>query len=88
MNLEEALAFTKSKEKGGYRSDGCTLAPDLGIRKFCVMHDFLRVFEPVTALQADNLFFKGIMTKGLRYFPVAVVYWTAVRLAYVLNIRF
>ena len=79
MNIQEALSFTEIKIKNGAISDGCTYAPDLGIKKWCVMHDMLRRFKPVSALEADNLFFKGIMTKGFRYIPIAAIYWLAVR---------
>lgn len=81
MNLQEALTFSAKKQAEGHRSDGCTFAPDLGIRKFCVMHDMLRRFKPVSAFEADKLFYKGIMSKGVRYFPVAVLYFVAVRIA-------
>ena len=85
MNLKEALAFTESKVAEGFRSDGCTFAPDLGIMKFCEMHDALRQLAPVTAFEADNLFFKGICTKGARYWPVACIYWLFVRAQSVLG---
>lgn len=87
MNLTEALRFTDAKKAAGWRSDGCTMAPELGIKKFCEMHDALRIFSPVSAWEADKLFFKGITTKGIRYYPVAMIYWVAVRIIYVLNIR-
>lgn len=80
MNLDQALMFTQEKLNEGAKSDGCTFAPDLGIRQFCIMHDFLRRYKPVSTLRADNLFYEGIMTKGLRYFPVAVIYWIGVRI--------
>ena len=79
MDLEAALLYTQQKINEGNKSDGCTLAPDLGIKHFCVMHDMLRRFKPVSAFRADNLFFQGIITKGFRYYPVAVIYWLAVR---------
>lgn len=89
MNLKDALEYTKEKEKiGEYIFDGCTFAPDLGIYKFCIMHDTLRTYKPVSAWEADKLFFEGICTKGIRYYPVAVVYWSVVRITYILNIRF
>ena len=80
MNLDEAMRFTGSRKAEGFRSDGCTLAPDLGIKEFCEMHDALKVYKPVTAFEAGNLFFKGICSKGYRYWPVAVVYWSAVQI--------
>lgn len=79
MKLEEALEYTDKKLDEGHKSDGCTLAPDMGIKKFCRMHDMLRRFAPVSAARADNLLFQGIMTKGWHYLPVASVYWIAVR---------
>ena len=79
MNLNEAIEYRDKKVKEGYRSDGCTAAPDLGITEWCVMHDVLRSFNPVSSLEADNLFFKGICTKGKRYYPVAAIYWVSVR---------
>jgi len=75
MNLKEALIFTETKLASGEKSDGCTMAPDMGIHKFCVMHDMLRRFNPVSGLQARNLLFQGIMTKGVHYLPVAIIYW-------------
>lgn len=89
MTLSEALRFTDLKLKEGFQSDGCTFAPELGIKKFCVMHDCLLKFRPseagyylvkMTRLEADNLLFKGICTKGVRYYPVAVIYWLACRI--------
>lgn len=86
MGLDEAIAYAAHKVNNGVKSDGCTFSPELGINKFCVMHDMLRRFappnpvDPMTAFEADNLFFQGIMTKGWRYLPVAVFYWCAVRL--------
>lgn len=80
MDIEEALKYAAARKAEGFRSDGCTFAPDMGITKFCEMHDALRVHKPVTALEADNLFFKGICSKGLRYWPVACIYWSGVRL--------
>lgn len=91
MNLDEAMAYTKKMEaEGKYRFDGCTFAPELGIHKFCIMHDTLRVYQPngMSAWGADKLFFQGICSKGFRYYPVAVIYWSAVRLLFILNIRF
>ena len=82
MNLLEAKKFTNAKLASGERSDGCTLVPDFGIREWCVMHDMLRRFEPVSALEADNLYFKGICSEGKLYWPVAIVYWPGVRLQY------
>jgi hypothetical protein len=82
MTLDGALAFTEEKLREGAKSDGCTMAPDLGIKKFCVMHDMLRRFKPVSAARADKLFFDGIMTKGLRYLPIAITYYLAVRITY------
>ena len=79
MTLDEALQFAHQKYLEGHKSDGCTYAPDLGIKKFCYMHDFLIRFRRVSRLEADNLFFKGITSKGPRYLPVAVIYWLAVR---------
>ena len=79
MNLEQAIEFTRQRLEEGFQSDGCTYSPDLGITHFCHMHDALLAYKPVTRLQADNLFFQGICTKGIRYYPVAVIYWVAVR---------
>lgn len=79
MNLEEALDFTAEMLRKGFKSDGCTLAPDLGIKRFCQMHDVLWGTRVVSARKADDLFYEGIMTKGKRYFPIAVIYWLAVR---------
>jgi len=79
MNLEEALEWSHQKFLEGHRSDGCTMAPDLGIKRFCYMHDFLIRFKLVTRKDADNLFFQAIMTKGWRYVPVAILYWLFVR---------
>lgn len=81
MTLDQALRYAQQKLNEGHESDGCTMAPDLGIKQFCIMHDFLRRFKPVTTWRADKLFFQGIMTKGRRYFPIAVTYWAAVRVA-------
>lgn len=86
MNLNDALEWAHQKFLEGHRSDGCTFAPDLGIKKFCYMHDFLRRFKPVDALRADNLFFQGIISKGVRYLPVAVIYWCGVRISYLLGV--
>lgn len=85
MNLQEALEYTDEMLRKGHESDGCTMAPDLGISRFCRMHDMLRRFKPVSATRADSLFFKGIMTKGWRYLPVAVLYWLFVRTQSALN---
>lgn len=82
MDLDEALGFAQKKITEGHKSDGCTYSPDLGIRRYCVMHDMLRRFSPVSSFEADNLFFKGIMTKGWKYFLVAALYWIVVRLQY------
>ena len=79
MNLKEALKYTDLKIRTGEKSDGCTYAPDLGIKEWCVMHDMLRRFKPISSFEADNLFFKGIMTKGFRYLPIAILYWLLVR---------
>ena len=80
LTLEEAMQYTDDMLAQGHKSDGCTMAPDMGINRFCRMHDMLRRFKPVSALQADNLFFQGIVTKGPRYYPIAVIYWLAVRI--------
>lgn len=85
-NLNDALEWSYEMTLAGHKSDGCTFAPDMGIRDFCRMHDFLRRLKPVDALRADNLFFQGIMTKGIRYLPIAVIYWVAVRAAYLLGV--
>jgi hypothetical protein len=82
MNISEAIKFTDAKLASGERSDGCTLVPDFGIRKWCVMHDMLRRFAPVPALEADNLYFKGIWSEGVLYWPIAIIYWLGVRLQY------
>lgn len=79
MNLAEALVFSREKQSTGFKPDGCTFAPELGITKFCDMHDALRVFEPVSPERADELFFEGIKSKGARYLPVAYAYWWGVR---------
>ena len=79
MNLEQATIYTDKKLSNGEKSDGCTFAPNLGIKKWCIMHDMLRRFKPVSALEADNLFFKGILSEGKKYTPVAMIYWLAVR---------
>ncbi len=78
MKLEEALEYSRKKLSYGERSDGCTFAPNLGIKKWCIMHDMLRRFKPVTASEADRLFLEGIKTKGYRYYPVAYIYYIAV----------
>ncbi len=93
MTLDQALKITdikvkELKEKTGQEFDGCTLAPELGIHKFCIMHDALRHFQLVSDFESDNLFFKGIMTKGVRYFPIACLYWTAVRIVSLSGIKF
>ena len=81
MNLIEAISYTEDKVNNhGFKSDGCTFAPDLGIVKFCEMHDCLRAFKPVSTAESDKLFFEGICTKGIRYYPIAIVYFIAVRL--------
>lgn len=79
MMLQNALRWAKQIETNGAKSDGCTWAPELGLSKFCKMHDFLIRFKKVSRFEADNLFFKGIMTKGWLYLPVAVSYYLAVR---------
>ena len=86
MTLEEALARLDSKVAEGWSSkDHCTFAPNLGIKRFCDMHDclceHLKEFG-ITRRQADKLFYQAIKTKGWRYYPVAYLYWTMVR-AYV-----
>ncbi len=86
MDLKEAKAFRDKKVKEGNKSDGCTAALDLGIKEWCVMHDMLRRFKPVTAFQADNLFFKGICTEGKRYWLIACIYWLGVRIPNLLGI--
>ncbi len=85
MDLQEAMEFTQQKLDEGHKTDGCTYAPDLGIKKFCVMHDMLRRFKPVSAFRADNLFFQGIISKSILYLPIAIIYWVAVRGSYLLG---
>ena len=85
MDLDQALEITYDALRRGFRSDGCTFAPELGIRRFCQMHDVLIAHNLVTRREADDLFYKGIMTKGKRYFPIAVIYWLAVRFHAVLT---
>ena len=85
MNLAEARTFSREKQSKGFKSDGCTFAPELGIKEFCIMHDALRVFAPVTPREADDLFFEGIRSKGQHYLPVAVAYWLAVRFQYIVG---
>jgi len=79
LTLEGALEWAHHKFLEGHKSDGCTMAPDLGIKRFCYMHDFLIRFKAVTRARADNLFFQGIWSKGWRYYPVAILYWLFVR---------
>jgi len=40
MNLEQALKFSKLSI---VETDGCTLAPELGITEYCTMHDHLLI---------------------------------------------
>lgn len=86
MNLIDALAFTEQKRLQGHKFDGCTLAPDFGIKKWCDMHDALRRFRVVPNKDADILLFKGIWSEGVRYWPIAVLYFIAVRAAYFLRL--
>ena len=81
MTLQGALLFMLEKLQEGFKSDGCTYAPELGLTRFCVMHDVLLHYKPISTRDADRLFFKGIMTKGWHYFPVACIYWSFVRMA-------
>lgn len=81
MTLTQALGFTDLKLSEGHESDGCTYAPDLGIKRFCVMHDFLRRFKPIPAKDADKLFLEGIKSAGWYYYPVAYIYYLAVVIA-------
>jgi len=85
MNLEEALKYTENKIALGVKSDGCTLAPDLGIFKWCEMHDMLRVFKPISAWEADKHLFNGIRSEGIKYLPIAIIYWVVVRIIYMLG---
>ncbi len=78
MILAEAIRYSDAKILQGNKSDGCTFAPDLGIEKWCIMHDMLRRFKPVTASEADRLFLEGIKTKGYRYYLIAYIYYIAV----------
>ena len=81
MTLANALLFSKQMLASGHTSDGCTLAPDLGIKRFCVMHDFLRRFKPVSPERADKLFLQGIKSAGWYYYPIAYIYYLAVVIA-------
>ena len=85
MNLIGALTFSREKQSKGFKSDGCTFAPELGIKKFCQMHDALRAFAPVTPREADALLFEGIKSKGKLYLPVAALYWLAVRFQHIVG---
>lgn len=78
MNLSEAIIYTDKRLSEGHESDGCTYAPDLGIKKWCVMHDMLRRFTPIPAYEADILLMEGIKSKGYRYYPIAYLYYIAV----------
>ena len=82
IDLEWALKFTEVKLAEGFKSDGCTFFPELGIKRFCQMHDALWRFNPfgITKLRSDILFVKGICTKGPRYYPVAAIAFIGVRI--------
>ena len=76
MNIKQALAFADNKLSEGHKSDGCTFAPEFGLTKWCVMHDMLRRFCPVSPAEADKLFLEGMKTEGLRYYPIAYLYYS------------
>lgn len=91
MNLVQAEQYRQACRAAGSTSDGCTFAPEIGT-PCCEMHDYLRRFKPdgVTPLQADNLLFLCILSKGQGvkkplHFIVACFYWLAVRGAYLLG---
>ena len=63
-----------------YKSDGCTFAPDLNIRHCCVMHDWLRDHNKVSAHRQDTLFRDCVRHETC--WLVAQVYFLGVRFAY------
>ena len=85
--LEESLFWAHALYLAGERTDGCTFAPDFGIKRFCHMHDFLWRYLPMSPRKCDKLFRESILTKGPRYFIVAWLYWIAVRATYLYRSR-
>jgi hypothetical protein len=65
-------------------SDGCTLAPDLNIRRCCERHDYYYRHSgkfrycSVTRREADRLLLDCMQAQDYRF--LAWVYWAAVRL--------
>ena len=78
MNLNHAVQYAKDKLAEGYKSDGCTFAPDFWIKECCVTHDMLRRFQPVTPARADFIYLLHMLKK---LFPLAPIYYIAVVIA-------
>lgn len=81
MNLKEAEKYRDVMLARGHKSDGCTLAPEIGA-KCCKMHDLLRRIQPdgMTAAQADKLLFQCMWSRGGFVALMAPVYWLGVRI--------
>lgn len=75
MRLSQASRFAESMRKQGYKSDGCTFAPDLWIKPCCEVHDFLLHFKQCSRWRADWIYFL-LMVR--RVFPFAPIYYAAV----------
>lgn len=78
MNLVQAKEFANTKLASGAKSDGCTLAPEVGA-SCCRIHDMLRRFLPegLTPAEADKLFLECMIEKG---YPIIgrIYYWAIV----------
>lgn len=67
----------------GFRSDGCTFAPDSwfgrDLKPACVLHDFLRRHGVIPVPEADKLFRRHLIALGAPAW-LARIYWLVVKL--------
>lgn len=86
MTLNEFIEYGDKKLAEGEMSDGCTFSPDFGISIWCKRHDMVRRFKPISASEADKHFFDGIKSEGLKYYPIAYIYYIFVVIARKINL--
>ena len=83
QELPAIVVFNGWRVPPGFKSDGCTWAPDewfgTDLKPACILHDFLRRYALVTVQDADRIFHRYLIALGAPRW-LARFYWFVVKI--------